>query len=172
MTHRSRGFTLIEMIVVVAIIVALAGILVPIVTNELDDAKKATAQATVNRVATAVTQYIKDTAYPPTGKNGKSSYHYLYTAGTTPSSNKFASGGSTTVENFLARNKYGTANWKGPYLQEIGADPWGCRYLVNTHGFFSNKERVWVLSAGPNRKVETKAIDTAPQGDDIALYLE
>lgn len=172
MSSHRRGFTLIEMIVVVAIIVALAGILVPVVTNELEDAKVADARATVNRIATAITQHIKDTSFPPTGKNGKFSFHYLYSTGTTPAGNKFASGASTSLENFLAKNKYGTNGWKGPYLQELGADPWGSRYLVNAHGFFSNTERVWVLSAGPDKRVDTLATDTAPKGDDIGLFLE
>jgi len=169
---RNSGFTLIEMVVVVAIIIALAGILVPIVTNELDESKKAAAQAAVNRVSTAVTQFIKDTSYAPVGKNGKQTYHYLYSAGNTPKSNKFASGGSTYIENFLSTNKLKMTNWKGPYMQEIGSDPWGCRYLINAHGFFSTSERAWVLSAGPNRRVDTKPGATKLAGDDIGIFVE
>ncbi len=172
MSRPPRGFTVIEMIVVVAIVIALAGIVVPVVTNELEDAKMTDARATVNRISTAITQHIKDTSFPPTGKNGKFSFHYLYSTGTTPAGNKFASGSSTSLENFLAKNKFGTSDWKGPYLQEIGTDPWGSRYLVNTHGFFSNTERVWVLSAGPDKRVDTLATDTVPKGDDVALFLE
>lgn len=173
MKHRDEGFTLIEMVVVVAIIIALAGILVPVVSNELDETKKATAQAAVNRIATAVTQYLKDTSFPPSGQNGALTYHYLYNnAGTTPANNPFASGSAARLEDFLSRNRYGTTNWKGPYLQESAADPWNCRYLVNTHGFFVNNERAWVLSAGPNRTVDTLPNDMKPRGDDIAVFLE
>ena len=169
---RSSGFTLIEMIVVLAIIVALAGILVPVVRNELEDSKKAKAQATVNRIATAITQFIKDTSFAPTGKNGRATYHFLYTDGQTPSSNKFASGPGTHLRNFLGQNKLKVTNWRGPYLQDVGSDPWGSRYLVNAQGFFSSSERAWVLSAGPNRKVDTKPNATKPAGDDIAVFVE
>ena len=111
-------------------------------------------------------------SYAPTGKNGALSYHYLHSEGAEPSSNSFASARGTGLEDFLSSNSLGTEGWKGPYLQELGADPWGCRYLVNVHGFATTKERAWVLSAGPNRKVETGVADTSPQGDDIAIFLE
>ncbi|MFH0943814.1 MAG: type II secretion system protein GspG [Planctomycetota bacterium] len=172
MSGRDRGFTLIEMVVVVAIIVALAGVLVPIVTNELMDARKTTAQADVNRLATAVTQFIKDTSYAPTGKNGALSYHYLHSEGTEPTANSFASARGSDLRNFLTTNALGTQGWKGPYLQELGADPWGSQYLVNVHGFATSEERAWVLSSGPNRKVDTGVADTSPRGDDIAIFLE
>ncbi len=172
MSQRSSGFTLIEMVVVVAIIIALAGILVPIVTGELEDAKVATAQATVNRVATALTQYLKDTSFAPTGQNGQKTYHYLYGDGTVPSANKFASGQGALLSDFLTENTTQTTGWKGPYLQRVEADPWGCAYLVNSNSFFKSTERAWVLSAGPDRTVNTTAASTVPLGDDIAIFVK
>src|SRR5262245_8092117 len=64
---KQGGFTLIEMIVVVAIIAALAAILVPIVSSELADSEQTKALADCQRIAAAITQYIKDTRLFPTG---------------------------------------------------------------------------------------------------------
>ena len=172
MRVRSSGFTLIEMVVVVAIIVALAGVLVPLVTHELEDSRRVTARAHVNRLATGLTNFVRDTSYAPTGKNGAPQYHFLFSEGTLPESNSFASGGSTGMADFLERNTTGTTNWKGPYVKDVGSDPWGSCYLINTHGFFTARERAWVLSAGPNRRVDTRPLDDQPQMDDIAIFLE
>ena len=81
---RTRGFTLIEMIVVVAIIVALSGVLVPVVSNELSDSKLKKAHDTVNRIATAIDAYIKDTGFAPTGRNGRREMHWLSSTGQLP----------------------------------------------------------------------------------------
>ena len=172
MNRLARGFTLIEMIVVVAIIVALAGVLVPIVTNELDDAKKSSAQATVNRLATALTQYMKDTGFAPTGKNGLKEFHFLASKGDLPTQNDFAEGAVRSTDDFLTNDTFSVRNWRGPYLAETPSDPWGSAYLVNVNGFFNGKERVWVISAGPNRTLETGAKSTTLGGDDIGLFID
>jgi prepilin-type N-terminal cleavage/methylation domain-containing protein len=172
MRARCKGFTLLEMIVVIAIIVAFAGVLVPVVRHELEGTRLATARSDVARLASAVNRYMTDTSYAPTGKNGAPRYHFLATSGRSPEANSFASGGSGSTVDFLERNTTGTAEWRGPYVMDLGPDPWGSCYLINTHGFFTARERVWVLSAGPNRRVETRPKDDQPQGDDIAVILE
>jgi general secretion pathway protein G len=66
-TVRGRsGFTLTEMLVVVAIIVVLAGIAVPITMGVLDNAKKDAASANVHTIVNAVTAYyLHYSQYPP-----------------------------------------------------------------------------------------------------------
>lgn len=62
-----RGFTLTEMLVVVAIIVVLAGIAVPITMGVLNDAKKDTAHANIVHIVQAInTYYMKVGTYPQT----------------------------------------------------------------------------------------------------------
>lgn len=170
--RKNSGFTLIEMIVVVAILVALAGILVPVVSSEMTSSKTGRAIADCNRIAAALNQYIKDTSFEPTGNKGANTYHYLYSQGTIPSSNDFASGSSTTILRFLSKNDFGGTQWNGPYMQEIAADPWGRAYLVNTHGYFSSSENVWVISAGPDGNVDTAPNATKPGGDDIGILID
>jgi len=57
-------------------------------------------------------------------------------------------------------------------------DPWGKNYLVyvkgmhTAHNYGSNLPATgWVLSAGPNRTVDTKVSDAAPQNDDIGVIV-
>ncbi|HND56043.1 MAG TPA: prepilin-type N-terminal cleavage/methylation domain-containing protein, partial [Pirellulaceae bacterium] len=143
MSTRARAFTLIEMIVVVAIIVALSGILVPVVTNEMSDSKLKRAHDAVNHIATAIDRYMKDTGVAPTGKNGRRDMHWLYSTGQMPMKNAFDSGASGSVADFLTVNSCGVEGWRGPYLPALGADPWGTAYIVNVHAFFTDRERVW-----------------------------
>ncbi len=70
--------------------------------------------------------------------------------------------------------------WKGPY---IGAnreflDPWGKSYLVNIRAMrvglaLDNTTPIygWILSAGPNQKLDTKDTDVLPGGDDRGVLL-
>jgi general secretion pathway protein G len=67
-THATAraGFTLMEMMIVVAIIVVLAGIGGVIYTRSLDDARKGAAKAQAKNLAEAAMQYqIKYGEYPP-----------------------------------------------------------------------------------------------------------
>src|SRR5262245_5036798 len=131
--NRASGFTLIEMIVVIAIIISLAGVIIPVVSGELDDAKQARAVGDLNRLATAIGQYIKDTGYKPSGDRGAQLYHWAYTNGDQPISNDFNDGRSVHLRRFLEVNDFGGPHWKGPYLGDLGADPWGHAYVVNLH---------------------------------------
>ncbi|MBI1851389.1 MAG: type II secretion system protein GspG [Planctomycetes bacterium] len=171
--HRpaERGFTLIEMIVVVAIIAALAAILVPIVSSELDDSSRASALAECQRIAFAMTQYIKDARVMPTGPLGNNTVTFLYSRGNAPTANPFDDGTSATLASYLNN---GTTNggslWNGPYLQDSPIDPWGRFYIVNVHGYYSG-EHVWVMSAGPNGSIDTSLTDSTLQSDDVGVMI-
>jgi prepilin-type N-terminal cleavage/methylation domain-containing protein len=65
-----KGFTLLEIIVVLAVIGALAAMLAPVVFRYIDDAKRAQAQNDTNTIASAVQQMYKDTGRWPFYKNG------------------------------------------------------------------------------------------------------
>jgi prepilin-type N-terminal cleavage/methylation domain-containing protein len=56
-----KGFTLLEIIVVLAVIGALAAMLAPVVFRYIDDAKRAQAQSDTNTIASAIQQMYKDT---------------------------------------------------------------------------------------------------------------
>lgn len=58
--HRSAGFTLIEILVVIVIISLLAAILFPVFTRVREKARQATCQSNLKQIALAVTQYSQD----------------------------------------------------------------------------------------------------------------
>jgi len=176
-SHRKReqGFTLIEMIVTVAIIASLAAILVPIVSSELGDTAQSRAIGDAQRIGTAVTQYIKDTRLFPTGTEGAETVELLRGEGNDPGANAMEEGDGD-VEELLNYLTDGAANggalWNGPYMQQIPADPWGNRFYVNVNGYYDNAEYVWVISAGPDGDIETAPEDVQLQGDDIGILID
>jgi type II secretion system protein G len=62
---KSRGFTLIELIVVVSVIAVLAGIVVPTLGSLVEDAKDSKMVAEVKHLCTAILQYDKNVGYLP-----------------------------------------------------------------------------------------------------------
>src|SRR5437016_11089906 len=67
---KSKGFTLIELAVVLAIIAVLAAVLTPMVTGYLDQARTARAQADVRTIADAIKLYNRDTGRWPIHDSG------------------------------------------------------------------------------------------------------
>jgi prepilin-type N-terminal cleavage/methylation domain-containing protein len=84
-------------------------------------------------------------------------------------------------------NRPDQAGWNGAYVQDIPADPWGRKYLVNLHFSFAGTDHqfepeahewnpLYVLSAGPNGLIETPVgehaktapgVEPQPGGDDV-----
>jgi type II secretion system protein G len=69
----SRGFTLIELVVVISILAILSGVLVPRVTNHLKAARDARRLSDIKAVRSAVEQYYMDKGSYPVA-NANSSY--------------------------------------------------------------------------------------------------
>jgi len=165
---RARGFTLIEMVIVVAIVALLAGILVPIAFNQVDDAEKARAMADIRQISSALLLFRSDTGVWPTQNT-----RLLYTDGNAAlREDRFESGGTRHIRSFLRENSPATNGWEGPYMTNFSPDPWGNRYIVEVRGFESaGKPYAWVISAGPDGKFQTRRDDTGLQGDDIGLIM-
>ena len=72
-THSRRGFTLIELVVVISILAILSGVLVPRVTNHLKSARDARRLADIKAVRSAIEQYYMDKGSYPAA-NANSSY--------------------------------------------------------------------------------------------------
>ncbi|MFH2002694.1 MAG: type II secretion system protein GspG, partial [Planctomycetota bacterium] len=83
-----------------------------------------------------------------------------------------ASGEGSHIKGFLSQNDFGGPRWRGPYLDNIGADPWGNAYIINVQGFFKPEERALIISAGPDGMLSTPPTALSPQGDDLMLLID
>jgi general secretion pathway protein G len=110
-----RGFTLIEIMVVVVILGILAALVAPNVIRRIDDARVTKAQQDIRAYETALSLYRMDNFRYPTTDQGLQA---LVTRPADPS----------------------IKNWKdGGYIDELKKDPWGNDYLYispGTHGEF------------------------------------
>ncbi len=169
---RRRGFNLIEMLVIVAIVLAMAGVVVPVVSMRKLDDQWRRVDDELAAIAAGLREYVRSTRTFPTGHSGATSYHFLTSAGAPPKNNVFASGPSTELSKFLAGPDMAGDAWTGPYLRpDVGPDPWGNAYVVNVHGFFRSDENVLVVCAGPNGRIDTPPAATEAHGDDVVVLV-
>ena len=100
-TH--RGFTLIELMVVLVIIGVLAALIVPNVLDRTDDARATAAKADINNLVQALKLYKLDNQRYPGPEQGLEALVHKPTSGNVP------------------------PNWRR-YLDKLPADPWGRPY--------------------------------------------
>jgi len=173
---KSKGFTLIELAVVLAIIAVLAAVLTPMVTGYLDQARTARAQADVRTIADAIKLYNRDTGRWPIYETSAA-----FSSNTTPANDIGTAGGTapatgtgwtvavgnTSLEVYLNNDKSGVgtagfpkAGFRGPYIGTVDSDPWGHQYVLNASDLKGTTYHAMVASAGPNGALDV-ARDTA-----------
>ena len=196
---RRAGFTLIELILVVAVVAILAAILVPTVFSILDDSAVTKGKADVKAIAAAIVKFRDDTGEYPTRDADVAlpagEVNLLYSGTVAPVAADFspALGGvfdcttATNCETFAfpfitnsGTNAYPSVatakkRWKGPYLSENAPDEFDDPYIVyvrrlRTTGAVTT-ERAWVVFAGQNKLYETTPGSTSAQGDDFVFLL-
>lgn len=102
---RNAGFTLIEMLVVMAILGMLVALVGPSIWNNLGRGQRSAAAAQIANLRTALDTYLLDNGRYPQSLDG-------------------------LVENDTSRD-----TWQGPYLRgDLPNDPWGNAYVYELDG--------------------------------------
>jgi general secretion pathway protein G len=118
---RNRGFTLVEMLLVLVILATLAAIVYPKVMGRSEQARVTAAQTQIANFKTALDAFEVDTGYYPKGRNGLMD---------------------------LIQQPRDVVGWHGPYLESIPKDPWSNDYIYECPGKH-NPSSYDISSPGP-----------------------
>ena len=104
-----RGFTLVEMLVVISIIALIMALVGPRVLNFLGESKTKAAKIQIVSLESALDLYALDTGQYPSSSEGLDA---------------------------LMHRPGGVTSWSGPYLKgnEVPNDPWGKPYIYRSPG--------------------------------------
>ena len=125
-TSKLRGFTLIEILVVIVILSILASLVVPNLIGRIGDARIAAARSDIQTIRNALNIYALDNFAHPSTSQGLAA---------------------------LVEKPTGTPeahNWRRPYIDELPLDPWNNPYVYISPG--SNSE-FDLISLGADGKV-------------------
>ena len=131
-TKSRRGFTLVELMVVVLIIAILAALVVPKFQDAKERANDGAAKSQIGRISAIIQQFRLDCDRYPTTEEGL---------------------------NALVTAPADATGWRGPYLDRIPPDPWQQEYVYVSPGL--NSEDSFRLSTNGRDKQAGTADDIA-----------
>ncbi len=110
-SRSNRGFTLLELVVVIIVLGLLAAIVAPQILGRVSDARTTSAETQVTLFGTALDNYRLDNGAYPTTEQGLAALREKPTRAPVPT------------------------NWRGPYLRkDVPLDPWGKPYIYRSPG--------------------------------------
>jgi len=126
--HGGRGFTLVELLLVLVILATLAAIVIPKFSGRTEQAKHVAAVTDISTIGSALDAFEVDLGYYPKTSDGLG---------------------------LLLNEPRDAKDWRGPYLKsDIPKDPWGNPYIYECPGRHNNKGYD-LISMGPDGRRDT-----------------
>jgi prepilin-type N-terminal cleavage/methylation domain-containing protein len=176
MSFNRRGFTLLELLVVLMIIAAMAGLVIPLVSASQDESFQQTTLVSLGRLREAINGTPERPGYYSDMRRLPATIADLFS---TPSYLP------AEEQSFDRNTRHG---WHGPYIQNQSGtysvddaygdpgdpavlDGWGTPIVIQV---MSSIEYARLVSAGPNRVIDTPLSDNeaVARGDDLIVFLK
>lgn len=150
---QSAGFTILELIVNLAIIGILSAIAIPAYITFRDKAKIAQAKSNLKNIQLAIEQLANDTEKWPGPQS----------VGVTADAEVWDLNSGSAG---LVATNGGFPNWKGPYMKSVPKDPWGSDYFFDPDYYVKGTKYAAIGSFGPN-----KCCRNVYDSDDVTLLM-